>query len=227
MFFIELSFVRWKQLPQLLAGLLIRAIAEECRDYPACSLSEQEIDYARNLKDAMALCVLSRRLAVASSLCVEDAWGFAFQITRLQITHLSCSQVYNGRCGRCFMWLNIAFLVALIAPAQNSSQAKTPYQLGSGPAPLYQLLQHQDQVPNQLAPVPQLQHLPRLFNQRRIDADELLAQQSNMCLTMRVYHFERHDDKAPVLVKTLTCAPATAILKQAGPPPNPRLVPAN
>ncbi|HEY6253042.1 MAG TPA: hypothetical protein VI685_24040 [Candidatus Angelobacter sp.] len=126
------------------------------------------------------------------------------------------------------MWLNIAFLVALIAPAQNSSQAQSPYQLGSGPAPLYQLLQHQDQSPNQLAPVPQLQHLPRLFNQRRPDADDLRAlQQSNMCLTMRVYHFERHDDKAPVLVKTVTCTPNAVFLQKAGPLPNPRLVPAN
>jgi len=103
------------------------------------------------------------------------------------------------------MWLNIAFLLALMTPAQNSSQAQSPYQLG---------------------PVPLFQHLPRQFHQDRIDVRDQLAQQnSNMCFAIRSYIFKRADDSAPVLVKTMTCTPNTVFLQKAGHPSTPRLVP--
>lgn len=121
------------------------------------------------------------------------------------------------------MWPNIALLVALLAPVQNSSQPQTAYQLGSGPAPLFQTLQIQ--TPGQPGAVPQFQQLPRMFSQRRFEVPAI--ETSNMCFAIRSYIFKRNDSKAPVLVKTMTCTPNTVFLEKAGPPHKARLVPAN
>lgn len=133
------------------------------------------------------------------------------------------------------MWLSLAFLLAVTPPAQNSAQTQDSYQLGSGSAPLYQQLQNHNQSNSKpvfvrplaqsksqsdwLGPVPQFQGTPRQFEDRRFTLEDFLAENSHMCLALRVYHFERNDGKAPVLVKTLTCTPNTVFLKRAGPPP--------
>ena len=121
------------------------------------------------------------------------------------------------------MWPNIALLVALLAPVQNSSQPQTAYRLGSGAAPLFETLQIQ--TPGQPGSIPQLQHLPRLFSQRRFELPPM--EMSNMCFAIRSYIFKRNDSKAPVLVKTMTCTPNTVLLQKAGSPSKARLVPAN
>ena len=124
------------------------------------------------------------------------------------------------------MWPNIALFVALLAPVQNSSQPQTPYQLDSGALPLFQTLQ--TQAPGQPDPVPIFQHLPRQFNQRSFDQNDLPALQgTNICFAIRSYIFKRNDSKAPVLVKTMTCTPNTVFLQKAGPPPKALLVPAD
>ena len=143
------------------------------------------------------------------------------------------------------MSLSIAFLLALMLPAQAGSQTQDQSQLGSGPAPLYQSLQHQNQtqpkpfllVPfaqsssqspssDWLGPLPQVRQPLRQLQQRRMTPEDFMAEQnSHMCLSLRVYHFERNDGKAPVLVKTLTCTPNTVLLKRAGPPPKGLYVP--
>lgn len=115
------------------------------------------------------------------------------------------------------MWPNIALLVALLAPVQNSSQPQTAYQLGSGAAPLFQALQIQ--TPGQPGSV------PHMFSQRRFEVPAI--ETSNMCFAIRSYIFKRNDSKAPVLVKTMTCTPNTVFLEKAGSPPKARLVPAN
>lgn len=155
------------------------------------------------------------------------------------------------------MSLSIAFLLALMLPAQNSSQGvpgthgfgvtgwetQDQYQLGSGPAPLYQSLQRQDQqqskplfvrplAQNQsqssdwLGGVPRFQGSLGQLQTRRFDAEDFLADQnSHMCFAIRSYIFKRNDGKAPVLVKTMTCTPNTVFLKKAGPPPKGLYVP--
>lgn len=140
------------------------------------------------------------------------------------------------------MSFSIAFLLALMLPAQAGSQSPDQYQLGSRPAPLFQALQHQNQPQSKpvfvrppaqshsqsdwFGPVPQLQGPPRQFEDRRFTPEDFLAaQNSNRCLALRVYHFERNDGKAPVLVKTQTCTPITVFLKRAGPPPQGLYVP--
>lgn len=140
------------------------------------------------------------------------------------------------------MSLSIAFLLALMLPAQNSSQPDQ-YQLGSGPAPLYQSLQHQDQSASRplfvrplaqsqsqsgdwLGRVPQFQGPLSPLETKRFNADDFLAEQnSHMCFAIRSYIFRRNDGKAPVLVKTMTCTPNTVFLKRAGPPPEGLYVP--
>lgn len=144
------------------------------------------------------------------------------------------------------MWPNIALLVALLAPVQNSSQPQTPYQLGSGSMPLYQSLELQNQSHTRLSVIFPLAQSKSQDNQSdylgplpafqgrltdrvwHMDADDLLARQnSNMCFAIRSYIFKRNDSKAPVLVKTMTCTPNTVFLEKAGPSHKPRLVPAN
>jgi len=124
------------------------------------------------------------------------------------------------------MWLSIAFLLAWMASPQGNSQVEGQYQLGANPAPL---LQHsQAQLPGQLAPVPRMQFLQRRPDLRMMDdKDSLLAQDPHLCLAIRSYIFKRDDDKAPVLVKTMTCTPSTVFMQKAGHPPGARLVPAN
>ena len=137
------------------------------------------------------------------------------------------------------MSLSIAFLLVLFLPAQAASQTSSPYQLGSHPAPQYQgewqlkpfvspsaQSKSQTQSSDWLGPVPQVQ--PRQFQTRRLDPEDLQTlQNSHMCLALRVYHFERNDGGAPVLVKTLTCTPNTVFLKRAGPPPKALYTPLN
>lgn len=141
------------------------------------------------------------------------------------------------------MSLSIAFLLALMMPAQNSSQSHDQYQPGSGPAPLYQSLQPQDQSPSKplfvrplvqsqsqsgdwLGRVPQFQGSLSQRQTKRFNAEDFLAEQnSHMCFAIRSYIFRRNDGKAPVLVKTMTCTPNTVFLKKAGPPPRGLYVP--
>ena len=140
------------------------------------------------------------------------------------------------------MSLSIVFLLALMVPAQGP-QSPDQYQLGSRPAPLFEALQHPNQqqsrlvfvrpsVQNQsqssdwLGPLPQFQGPLRQFQTRNFTSEDFLAEQnSHMCLALRVYHFERNDGGAPVLVKTLTCTPNTAFLKRARPTPQGLYVP--
>ena len=107
------------------------------------------------------------------------------------------------------MPLSLAFLLALLLPAQNSSQ-----------------LQDQSQSPEWLGPVPQFQGSLGQLQTKRFNAEDFLAEQnSHMCFAIRSYIFKRNDGKAPILVKTMTCTPNTVFLKRAGPPPKGLYVP--
>lgn len=107
------------------------------------------------------------------------------------------------------MSLSLAFLLALMLPAQNSSQ-----------------LQDQSQSPEWLGSVPQFQGQLGQLQTKRFNAEEFLAEQnSHMCFAIRSYIFRRNDGKAPVLVKTMTCTPNTVFMQKAGPPPKGLYVP--
>jgi hypothetical protein len=56
--------------------------------------------------------------------------------------------------------------------------------------------------------------------------DDLPFGDANVCFAIRSYVFERQDGKAPVLVRTTTCTPASTIQRrQVANPPKARLVP--
>lgn len=134
------------------------------------------------------------------------------------------------------MRLNPALLFLVVPLALGIAQAQNSYQLGSQRAPLFQpaqqdqsqaspgfvrpSAQNSSQEPAQLEPVPQFQQRQGMLYARGFRAQQdLPGLNSHMCLALRVYHFERNDGNAPVLVKTLTCTPNTVFLKRAGPPP--------
>jgi hypothetical protein len=119
------------------------------------------------------------------------------------------------------MSFSVALLLALMLPVQNSSQIQNQYQLGSQAAPLFQSLQQHDQSQS----VPRLHPWPRRFRLEANADDVFGIQQGNTCLALRVYHFERNDGRAPVLVKTVTCTPSTVFTQKAGHPPRPLYVP--
>lgn len=104
------------------------------------------------------------------------------------------------------MPFSVVFLLALMLPAQNSSQQE-PGQFRL--APLWTSLQS-----------PQVQQQFRDYMEKR--REEL---QSHTCLALRVFHFERNDGKAPVLVNTVTCTPSNIFTQKAGHPPRPMFVP--
>ena len=116
------------------------------------------------------------------------------------------------------MWrFGIVFLIALSAAAQQTNS----YQIGdsrlnattipSGNFVNHHLLQNSA---HQLAGG---QHLRDFIDSMKND---------HSCFAIRSYIFRRDDDRAPVLVKTLTCTPNRVRVQQAN-SPKARLVPAN
>lgn len=97
------------------------------------------------------------------------------------------------------MWpLMIVLLFAGAAPQQGSSNSDGVY-IGKIP-----------QIKSLLGTVPQTKSFSgHRLQMRRVSPDEL--QTKNTCYTVRSYHFERQNGRAPMLTGVSTCTPANKL----------------
>jgi hypothetical protein len=99
------------------------------------------------------------------------------------------------------MWpLNLVFLLAMVAPQQNPTDA----------------VQGVQQKPPSV-------ETQRLNNEKRRLTDSV---RSNTCFTMRSYFFRRQDGQAPVPAGMTTCTPSSVLQqRRVSPAPRVRFIP--